>query len=70
MKVKREILKGPVSVAKEFGCCPGNDWKHFKFWRNVVIFTYASFIERKWKYKGSGGNKQKKPLRGQISKSS
>lgn len=24
-----QILKGPVSVAKEFGCYPGNDGKHF-----------------------------------------
>lgn len=34
-----QILEGPPSDAKEFGCCPGNDGKHFKSWMNVVRFT-------------------------------
>lgn len=42
-----QILEGPASDAKEFQCYPGNEGKHFKFWKNVVRFTYASSTERK-----------------------
>lgn len=52
------ILEGPVNSAKEFGCYPGNDGKHFKFWRNVVRFRYAPFTEGKWRCKGEGRNRE------------